>query len=78
VATLSWFEPSVFMMILRLSALSALAFILFSGVSCDSHSWEETRVLHGHGGDHGGKADAHGADAAKKEAHGTDAAKKDH
>jgi hypothetical protein len=65
-------------MILRLTALTALSVILFSGVSCDSHSWEETRVLHGHGkkhgedehgkeADHGKKADAHEAEAAKKD-----------
>ena len=66
-------------MILRLTTLTALTVILFSGVSCDSHSWEETRVLHGHGKSHG--ADDHGKDAG----HGKDAssqgetpAKKDH
>ena len=71
-------SPKHTAMILRLTALTALTVILFSGVSCDSHSWEETRVLHGHGkshgaddhgkeGDHGKKAEAHGDAAAKKE-----------
>jgi hypothetical protein len=53
--------------------------ILFSGVSCDSHSWEETRVLHGHGKSHG--ADDHGKEAdhgKKADAHGDAAAKKEH
>ncbi len=48
-------------MIPRLAALSTIAVLLFAGVSCDSHSWEETRVLHGHHGDddhHGEKHEA--------------------
>lgn len=45
--------------------LCAAAFI-FASISCDSHSWEETKVLHegmhkheGHAEEHG-HADAHG------------------
>lgn len=64
-------------MILRLTTLTAL---LFSGISCDSHSWEETRVLHGHGSSHGddghGKDDSHGKKADAH--HEGEAAKKDH
>ena len=66
-------------MILRLTTLTALTVILFSGVSCDSHSWEETRVLHGHGKSHGaadhGKGAEHGKEAASHEGA---PAKKDH
>ncbi len=36
-------------MTVRLTAASAIAVLLLAGVSCDKHSWEETRVLHGHG-----------------------------
>ncbi len=56
-------------------AVAATAALVLTGVSCDKHSWEETRVLHGHGhGDHHGDAehkDDHGA--AKEEHHDTKA-----
>jgi hypothetical protein len=78
------FRLFFFVMILRLTALTALAVILVTGASCDSHSWEETRVLHGHGQHHG---EAHGKDEHAKDSHAKDAghgekpaegAKKDH
>lgn len=73
-------------MTLRLTALTALTVLLFTGVSCDSHSWEETRVLHGHGQHHGEehKGDGHAKEAAdhdKDAGHGekpAEGAKKDH
>jgi hypothetical protein len=48
--------------------------ILVTGVSCDSHSWEETRVLHGHGQHHG---EAHGKDEHAKDSHAKDSHAKD-
>jgi len=80
VASFSFF---FFVMILRLTALTALAVILVTGVSCDSHSWEETRVLHGYGKHHG---EAHGKDEHAKDAghgekpaeHAAEGAKKEH
>jgi hypothetical protein len=65
-------------MILRLTALTAASVLLVAGISCDSHSWEETRVLHGHGqhqakdghakeAGHGEKPGAPAAEGAKKE-----------
>lgn len=53
-------------------ALLALATLLTASVSCDKHSWEETKVLHegmhkeGHGDAHHGEAkkDDHAKPAA--------------
>lgn len=56
-----------------LVCLAALA-LLGTGVSCDSHSWEETKKLYGHGDKHHAKDGAdHGDGHGSKEA-----AKKDH
>lgn len=74
------FEASYFVMILRLTALTALAVLLVTGVSCDSHSWEETRVLHGHGQHHGEAhaEEGHGKAAEHGDKPAAEAAKKDH
>jgi hypothetical protein len=52
------------------------AIVCLVGVSCERHSWEETKVLHKHGASHGADSghgasapDGHGDKAADKPAH---------
>ena len=63
-------------------AALVLALISLVGISCERHSWEETKGLHSHGkkeslGETHGDAHAapHGDAAKPADAHGTDAAK---
>jgi hypothetical protein len=58
----------------RFFVFFAAVALIATGVSCDSHSWEDTKKLHGHGDSHGKADGAHGDDHASKD----EAKKKDH
>jgi hypothetical protein len=50
-------------LMIRFCALFSLAVAVITCSSCDSHTWEETQVLHEKYGAHGSSKDAHSAPA---------------